>query len=1322
MKALLSICLLVFNSLWLLGACKEPFSLKFSEIATESIKISWIDNNSPILGYQLAYGQKGIGLPQTQKTDIGIQKFRTLTDLSSGTAYIFWIRAVCAPGDSSKWEGPFSFITALTNPSTCGLNLELRDNNCDNGLSDVFNIQVALPPAINPYKLQSVSIIASHPWPADLVIWLESPQGNRIALTERHGTVDDNYGLFTNLCDQPTVFSDDGCLAIADGNPPFTNTFKPDEAISNLNIPANPSGLWKLIVCDGAINDKGILKYVALNFIPEPCNAIETFFVSRITHTSFEVRWDQPLNCKNLEIHYQKTGDPASAKTVIVNCGLRKHLIQGLESNAPYEFFLISSCLASSVSAPSCTRSFQTSCSIVGVSEGFEDNEVCAQNCGESCLINGVFSNNSNSDNTDWLLNEGETPTDFTGPSSGVNGGGKYLYLESNPSLCQTNMNAYLESTCLKAGPQPSACDLDFYYHMYGKDTGRLKVEISINNGASWNEVFSVSGNQGNQWNRLSQSIVLPLDQLYLLRFNGQTSNGSEGDIAIDLVSLGNTKLVAENVFYEDKDLDGYGNADISINRCSSQALFGYSLLSGDCDDNNPSVNPAQVDIPCNQIDENCDGVLVLTDTTNPMVLNSQVVTDETCFGKGDGSISLSVSGGTQPIQFSWLHGDTGSTIVGLEAGFYKCKITDVNGCGLETSFIEVKSTSNFQAVVESIVKPSCQGKADGIIKITHNGVFTPFSFEWSRGDTTQNLSNVGVGIYRVTISNGIGCKKELGPIEVTASSSLQPIATFLRSPLCFEDATGIIELNVVNGFPPYTYKWEDGFTGNRRTQLIAGSYLITISDASSCSIEYTAEIPGPPPLELSVSNLEDVRCFGTKTGQIRIHVSGGTEPYTYAWNDNGSQVQFRPNLASGNYGVTVYDDNGCNVSQNNVIVRQPPELVYSIDKVIPSGCLQKPDGEIQTSVAGGVAPYKYYWSASNQNTGDVNQLIPGAYTMTAVDANNCKITTESILVSSGNIVYPIVFQKVKDNKCPSEESGQITAKSLQSKLPLDFNWSNGTQRLVYFDSDTLKNLSGGIYSVTITDSDGCISVSPSLSINSIPGFTYSADIVKNLCNTDSSATITLQTGGASLPHKVEWQNGSLGFKLSQVKNGSYIASVTDALGCNFILPAITVGSISDIILNIVSFPATIGNKDGSLQILPSGGQGNYSIEWSKPSLNGFKIDGLGGGDYQCTVTDELGCQVKAIARVDEISNTNNDVEIEILHPNPTSHFLFLTHKAFVPEEIVVFNLEGKVFKMPITQQSAEIYSIDVSTLSSGMYFLSLKSEINNRIYKFIKI
>ncbi|MBP6397615.1 MAG: T9SS type A sorting domain-containing protein, partial [Saprospiraceae bacterium] len=313
-------------------------------------------------------------------------------------------------------------------------------------------------------------------------------------------------------------------------------------------------------------------------------------------------------------------------------------------------------------------------------------------------------------------------------------------------------------------------------------------------------------------------------------------------------------------------------------------------------------------------------------------------------------------------------------------------------------------------------------------------------------------------------------------------------------------------------------------------------------------------------------------------------------------------------------------------------------------------------------------------------------------------------------------------IEKLKDNKCPSEQSGLITAKSLQSKLPLDFNWSNGTQRLVWVESDTLKNLSGGTFNVTITDSDGCISISPVININAISSFTYSADIVKNLCNSDSSATITLQTGGASLPHTVEWQNGVLGFRLTQLHNGSYFATVTDALGCNFSLPAIAVSSISDISINVVSTPTAAGKKDGSLQISASGGQGNYSIEWSKPSLSGFNITGLGAGDYHCTVTDELGCQRVATARVDEINGTNEDSEMVVVQPNPTSNFIYFSLGNSIPDEMVILNLEGRQFVLPLFKLSQNQFSIDVSSLSSGIYFIKLMSKTKCWVSKFIKI
>ncbi|MBK8699846.1 MAG: fibronectin type III domain-containing protein [Saprospiraceae bacterium] len=198
MKILLAFLLGFFVSSNIWAACKEPFLPSFSERTTTSIKISWKDNNNPILGYQLAHGVKGTNIANAVKSGINLEKFRSVSGLTSGATYSFWIRSICATNDTSKWEGPFAFTTVIANPSRCEMAIDLKDNNCDNGTEDAFLIDVSLPPSAMPWILQSVSIIVGHTWPADLRISLENPVGTSIILSNRNGTVDDNYGLVKN--------------------------------------------------------------------------------------------------------------------------------------------------------------------------------------------------------------------------------------------------------------------------------------------------------------------------------------------------------------------------------------------------------------------------------------------------------------------------------------------------------------------------------------------------------------------------------------------------------------------------------------------------------------------------------------------------------------------------------------------------------------------------------------------------------------------------------------------------------------------------------------------------------------------------------------------------------------------------------------------------------------------------------------------------------------------------------------------------------------------------------------------------------------------
>ncbi len=275
-----------------------------------------------------------------------------------------------------------------------------------------------------------------------------------------------------------------------------------------------------------------------------------------------------------------------------------------------------------------------------------------------------------------------------------------------------------------------------------------------------------------------------------------------------------------------------------------------------------------------------------------PMPYLNTTMIDASCWGGSDGSIDIAVYLGTAPFSFSWSNGATTEDISNLSAGIYTLTVTDANGCTSEpfTATVAEPSPLVISAATSDI---SCNGSADGAINVGAAGGTLPYSFLWTNGATTENLSNLAAGTYTLFITDANGCN-----ISTTATIIEPPVleVSVSSSPATCTGSDGTIDLTVIGGTAPYNYFWTNEATSEDQNNLPAGTYSVLITDANGCSSAYTAEvqedccpatllIPGNIPSNLyqagqSITSNGTVPPGGTvdfKAGQIISLISGFT-------------------------------------------------------------------------------------------------------------------------------------------------------------------------------------------------------------------------------------------------------------------------------------------------------------------------------------------------------------------------------------------------------------------------------------------------------------
>ncbi|MDZ4844277.1 MAG: SprB repeat-containing protein, partial [Chitinophagales bacterium] len=214
-----------------------------------------------------------------------------------------------------------------------------------------------------------------------------------------------------------------------------------------------------------------------------------------------------------------------------------------------------------------------------------------------------------------------------------------------------------------------------------------------------------------------------------------------------------------------------------------------------------------------------------------------------TCFGALNGSINLSVSGSTPGYDYAWSPGGaTTQDLTSIGAGTYYVTVTDTNSCvALDT--VQISSPSEI-ILSETHLGAGCSGDSSGSIDVTVSGGTPNYTYAWTNGAVTQDISNIQVGSYTLTVTDATGCTET---ITVTISSPGQiDLAEIHSDNPCFGDSSGLINVTTTGGTPPFDFDWSNGATTEDINGLAAGTYTLIVTDDSAClsTIQVTIDQP----------------------------------------------------------------------------------------------------------------------------------------------------------------------------------------------------------------------------------------------------------------------------------------------------------------------------------------------------------------------------------------------------------------------------------------------------------------------------------------------
>lgn len=521
----------------------------------------------------------------------------------------------------------------------------------------------------------------------------------------------------------------------------------------------------------------------------------------------------------------------------------------------------------------------------------------------------------------------------------------------------------------------------------------------------------------------------------------------------------------------------------------------------------------------------------------------------------------------------------------------------------------------------------SAEGAANGIQTVVPEGGMGDYTIEWSNGQMgTTAVGLIGGQEYCVRVSDAGGCQREacfimefIIPIEANITTTTVS---------CEGDSDGTISINVVEGQAPYDFTVQgidhpeiivSGQIMSNNSMLVVsdlaiGTYNIFINNQLTAN-NLIASIGTPAPLEISILNQVNARCFGNCNGELEIEVTGGDGIYAYSWSNNLPPVANIDNLCADSYRLTVTDGNNCSDSIQ-INITEPPEMEVAAQQLKPVTCFGQSNG--QAILSSNVVLTSFFWD--NGETAELaTNLSAGIHEVTVTNENFCE-TVASVTISQPEAPLSAAIELIAPVTCSEDMDGILEDATIGGNANYQYSWSNG---------NTLNRIDGlapGSYSLTVTDELGCqdfttftldqpeflTTVFSTKDVNCPEGETSGAIMIDNVVGGVEPYQFSLD--GVLFTEEMAFNN---------LNAGAYEVIVKDANGCEKTYP------------QTVSSPPPITVTLGASQQIRLGEQISLEAITDRPLVN-----------YEWTSSDSIGCINCSIITVQPTNNTFYSVKV----------------------------------------------------------------------------